>query len=169
MNYTNSNKAQFDQSDARNLDESDHDRSPFVQSETSFPLRPFYRLFLPVVLPVNLPPFTNSNHSTGKAWVSHYLVGLPLNQGWSPKVRFFIFFSDKKFFSLFFVIWREEKCENKEKVTEWIPFNPRATISIAAKTCGRNTNSLGTFTNIFICTGNLPQGIQILNNNLGWV
>ena len=52
--------------------------------------------------------------------------------GWSPKVRFFIFFSDKKFFSLFFVIWREEKCENKEKVTEWIPFNPRATISIRA-------------------------------------
>ena len=37
MNYTNSNKAQFDQSDAN---ESDHDRSPFVQSETSFPLRP---------------------------------------------------------------------------------------------------------------------------------
>ena len=37
MNYTNSNKAQFDQSDAN---ESDHDQSPFVQSETLFPLRP---------------------------------------------------------------------------------------------------------------------------------
>ena len=34
------------------------------------------------------------------------------------------------------MIWREEKCENKEKVTEWIPFNPRATISIQQKRVG---------------------------------
>ena len=56
-------------------------------------------------------PYSNSNYTpipnpTQKARVLHNLVGLPLRV-WSPKVRFFIFFSDKKFFSLF--LWFGER------------------------------------------------------------